>query len=117
MPCRKLPNYLRTYRKHSGFSQEEVAFLLGCNSRHQVSRFELSRRTPRIQTLIAYGVVFQISTGELFGGLYQEIEEGVCQRARSLAARIHAGKPDQTTTRKLAVLRAIMNAPAARVRL
>ena len=30
-----LDNYLLTYRKRAGLSQDEVAFLLGSQSRHQ----------------------------------------------------------------------------------
>ena len=42
----KLENYLRTYRKKSGLTQREVAFLLGCQNGAQVSRYEKRRRLP-----------------------------------------------------------------------
>jgi len=34
----KLQNYLRTYRKRNSLSQDEMAFLLGCQSGTKVSR-------------------------------------------------------------------------------
>jgi|SRR6266576_4678451 len=54
----KLENYLRTYRKQSGLSQDEVAFLLGCQTGTKVSRYERFARKPSLETLFAYEVVF-----------------------------------------------------------
>ncbi len=39
MTSHKLANYLRAYRKRSGLSQSEVAYLLGCKNGAQVSRY------------------------------------------------------------------------------
>ena len=52
----KLQNYLRTYRKRSGLSQDEVAFLLGCQTGAKVSRYEPFARKPSLETLFAYEV-------------------------------------------------------------
>src|SRR5258708_4349170 len=55
---RKLPNYLRMYRKRSGLSQEETALLLGYPNGQQVSRCERFTRQPSLQTILAYEAVF-----------------------------------------------------------
>ena len=71
----KLENYLRTYRKRSGLSQDEVAFLLGCQNGTKVSRYERFARKPSLETLFAYEVVFGASARELFAGAYQKVEK------------------------------------------
>ena len=42
MTPHRLENYLRSYRKESGLSQQEVAFLLGCDFMH-------NQWTPQLQ--------------------------------------------------------------------
>jgi transcriptional regulator with XRE-family HTH domain len=114
MSPRKLPNYLRTYRRRSGLSQPELAFLVGCHNAQQISRFERCHRLPSYHTILAYKVVFQIPTSELFGGEYQRIERAVRLRARVLAKRLANGSPDAATIRKLEVLTKVIEAPDKR---
>src|SRR5881227_3237850 len=54
MTITRLPNYIRTYRKRSCLTQDEVAFLLGSKSGASVSRHERFKQTPDLQTLLAY---------------------------------------------------------------
>jgi transcriptional regulator with XRE-family HTH domain len=70
----KLKNYLRTYRKRAGLSQDEMAFLLGCRSGSKVSRYECFARQPGLETALAYKIIFRVPTCELFGGVFQQIE-------------------------------------------
>jgi transcriptional regulator with XRE-family HTH domain len=113
MPCHKLPNYLKTYRKRAGFSQDEIAFLLGCKSAGHVSRYERFRRLPSFHTLLAFKVIFQASARELFTGEYQKVESAVSRQAQTLAVRLATANPDPPTVRKLALLRILAALPAA----
>jgi transcriptional regulator with XRE-family HTH domain len=56
-----------------------------------VSRYERFAREPSLETALALEVIFQRSASELFGGLYQKVEEKVIARAKTLADRT---KPD-----------------------
>ena len=47
-----LENYLRTYRKRSNLSQDEVAFLLGCRGGTKVSRYERHARKPNLEQFL-----------------------------------------------------------------
>jgi transcriptional regulator with XRE-family HTH domain len=107
MSYHKLHNYLRTYRKRAGLSQDEVAFLLGCHTAAHVSRYEHFHRTPSLRTVLAYQVIFHALLRDLFGGEYQKVERAVSQRARTLAAKLSVRKEDRTTVRKLALLNMI----------
>src|SRR3989442_14407584 len=69
MATHKLENYLRTYRKRSGLTQREVAFLVGCRNGAQVSRYEKRRRLPPLRTALACEAAFGVPVSELFAGL------------------------------------------------
>ena len=105
MSSRKLPNYLRLNRKRLGFSEEEIAFLLGTHTACQVSRYEHFHRVPRLMTALAYHVIFRTSPPELFGGKYQKVERQIRRRAKHLLRRLEQRPARNSNTRKLAWLR------------
>lgn len=72
------------YRKKIGLTQKELAFLLGCNHAAKISRYERFNQNPRLTTAIAYEVVFQTVSRQLFGGLFERIEQETRQRIRQL---------------------------------
>ena len=109
MPFTKLPNYLRTHRKRNGFSQDDVAFLLGHLGGAHVCRWERHTRQPTLATAFALEVIFRVPARELFAGVYQKVEQQVASRARFLERKV-ASKPDRMTARKLEALRALMRA-------
>ena len=96
----KLPNYLRSHRKRLALSQDEVAFLLGTRSGAKASRYENFAREPNLATALAYEVIYQRPVSELFGGLYQEIEQQVVARAKVLTHRVNRGRPNRQVARK-----------------
>jgi transcriptional regulator with XRE-family HTH domain len=102
-----LESYLRTHRKRSGFSQDEVAFLLGSASGAKVSRHERLARQPSLLTVFAYEVIFRTPAKDLFAGLYQKVEKTTRARARLLAGNLNAAGPDRITARKLGALRSL----------
>ena len=102
-----LENYLRTYRRRSRFSQEEVALLLGSRSGTRVSRYEQQIRKPTLETALAYEAIFRVPVSELFAGLYRKVEKEVIARAEELAERLASDKTVRVSSRKLALLRAI----------
>jgi transcriptional regulator with XRE-family HTH domain len=104
MTSSQLPNYLLTNRKRLALTQEEVAFLLGVQSGAKVCRDEQFVRQPDLETALAYEVIFERPASELFGGLYQRIEQQVAARAKTLTYRKNMGKPDQQTAKKRQML-------------
>ena len=105
---RRLNNYLRTYRKRSGLTQDEVALLLGAKSGTKVSRYERFRRRPTIETVFAYEVLFRTPSRELFAGLYREVERETVKRAGHLADRLQQTPPSRLTARKLEALHQVV---------
>jgi transcriptional regulator with XRE-family HTH domain len=88
-------------------SQDEVAFLLGCQNGTKVSRYERFARKPSVETIFAYEVVFGASARELFDGAYQKVEKRIMNRAQLLARKVNLATPDKMVTRKLQILKAI----------
>ena len=107
MSSPKLPNYVRLHRKRLGFSQQEVAFLLGWCDGSQTSRYEHFSRIPTLQTALALAVIFRVSVYELFLGTYQEAERAVCRQAQLLEGLLASENTDKRTSRKLALLKMI----------
>jgi transcriptional regulator with XRE-family HTH domain len=107
VPSLKLDNYLRTYRKRSGFSQDELAYLLGAPDGAKVSRYERTSREPNLETLLAYEAIFGVPPKQLFAGRTAKVERAVTRRARLLARRLSAGGPAGSSSHKLEMLAAI----------
>jgi transcriptional regulator with XRE-family HTH domain len=107
MSSKKLPNYLRTFRKRSYLSQDEVAYLLGCKNGSKISRYERFSRTPTLETVFRYAVLFGVPGRDLFAGMFQKVEKEVSKRAQFLTRKINTANPDSIASRKLSALRAI----------
>ena len=107
MASHHLLNYLRTYRKRSALSQEEVAYLLGTQSGAKVCRHERFIREPGLETALAYEAIFRRPVSELFPGLYEKIKMEVKARAKSLGYKQWRGGTSSLTNRKRQTLAAI----------
>ena len=112
--AKKLENYLRTYRKRVGLTQEEVGFLLGCEDGTKVSRYERCAREPNLKTILGYEKLFGVPARDLFAGAFQKVEKVTARRAQLLAQKLSAAKPAHTTTRKLDLLRHISSGSETR---
>ena len=78
---RKLPQYLRSERRRTGLSQEDVAVLLGTHE-FTLRRYERSNRLPPLETALAYEAIFGAPISELFAGTYREISERIRRSAQ-----------------------------------
>ena len=88
MPFRQLENYLRTYRKHAGLTQGEMAFLLGCLNSTEISRYEKRHRLPPLERTLAYEAVLGVPIAKLFAGMQQRIRQDVEKRRLKLRPKL-----------------------------
>jgi len=110
MPTSKLPNYLKSRRRRNGFSQRELAYLLGCKTYRNVTRYERFRRSPNINTAFALEVIFDEPASVLVAGLFQQARKRVRKRARLLLKKIEVqNKTAKNHEQKLATLRRIIS--------
>ena len=108
----KLENYLRTYRKRTGLSQREIAYLLGCQDGNTASRYERSAREPGLQIVLAYEVCFRVPPWELFAGVYERVAQRIAKRARALSEQVAKEQPSPLRDQKLAALKAMVSPTA-----
>ena len=101
MATHKLENYLRTYRKRSGLTQRDVAFLVGCRNGAQVSRYEKRRRLPPLRTALACEAAFGVPVSVLFAGLREAAGQAVGERLGALKSRLETN-PSQGRDARLA---------------
>lgn len=83
-----IPCYLRTQRRIYGFTQEELAGLIGRGGRERVSGVERAKAQPNAAEILAYSVLFGLSPAELFPAYYNLVEEGLIERAYALDERL-----------------------------
>jgi DNA-binding XRE family transcriptional regulator len=99
-----LQNYLRTYRRRSFLSQDEVAFLLGVVTGTRVTRYEGAQRTPKMETALGYEVLFDVPVRELFARETQKVETIIRQRLPELIRHVEENGGSE---QKLAYLRSL----------
>jgi DNA-binding XRE family transcriptional regulator len=104
MSFRKLPNYIRTYRKRAHLTQRDVAFLLGAKNSASVCRHERLEQTPNLQTLLAYEILFGTPVRNLFGGMHQDIEQNLICRIRLLIQKLAKSNHSRMKVRKMKIL-------------
>jgi len=92
MSSSNLPNYLKMFRKRSGLTQREVAYLLGCDNGSKISRYERQTRVPNLKTLLGFQTIFAADVKQLYSGTHQDIAEETRKRARTLLQEL-AGQP------------------------
>ena len=105
MASHQLENYLKTYRRKSGLTQREVAFLLGWKNGAQLSRYEKRHTLPPLRTALAYQAIFKIPVAQLFAGVRNSLDQDISTRVDTLVASLQEkneqGRPRRQTTRKL----------------
>ena len=111
----RLTSYLRTFRRRFGFTQKELAFLIGIDSRTVVSRIERSIRRPSFEALIVSVFFFGASPLELFPTLVSALHQAALKRANELYEELQ-GEPSKTTRAKLDFLEQFLDADVDRLK-
>jgi transcriptional regulator with XRE-family HTH domain len=84
----ELVSYLRSLRRHAGFSQRDLAELIGYPSHDQISRHERGDNLPSLLIALSYEAVFGLSIAELFPGVYTAVQDGIEQRLAAYHAKL-----------------------------
>lgn len=75
---------MRTHRRKVGFTQRELAHLVGCASSAQISRYERLKRVPTLHVLVAYTIIFERCGYDLYPEIFHDVEAQIKDRARDL---------------------------------
>ena len=82
----------------------EVAYLLRLKSGQTVSRHERLDRTPSLETMFAYQIIFDAMPHELTPRLYEKVEKKTKQRIHALLDRLAEDAGEGLVLRKHDVL-------------
>jgi DNA-binding XRE family transcriptional regulator len=97
-------NYLRAHRRKRGLSQRELGMLVGYDREWQVSRHERGQTTPPLLIALAYEVVFEVPTAELFKGFHSAATDAVTRNLAKMKAAFEGqtkGRPSKAASHKL----------------
>ncbi len=86
--AQRLQTYLRTYRKRSALTQDELSVLLGCESGVSVCQYERLNAQPSLETALACRAIFDVSVEGLFPGIYQKVVMDVVTRVRLMSKEL-----------------------------
>jgi DNA-binding XRE family transcriptional regulator len=103
----RFQSYLRPARRRWGFTQREVAFLIGHKTGKTISRIEALKQTPTLHEAFSCGIIFNTAPIKLFPGSLAEAERLVAERANELYEELQ-GDPSKTTRLKLDFLEELL---------
>lgn len=79
---RRLPHYLKQERRRAGFSQADIAFLLGAQAKTKVWRYECGRHLPPLETALAYEALLGVPVAQLFPKAFAEVRQALIKRVK-----------------------------------
>lgn len=100
-------NYVRTYRRRLGLSQDDVAYLLDAGLGTTVSRHESGARIPTLETALAYEAILATPLHEIFADQFQKIQGEVRIRSKELLKAISDKATTPLLSQKLETLSAL----------
>jgi DNA-binding XRE family transcriptional regulator len=103
----KQTNFVSMYRKRTGLSQGDLAYLLGCRSKCTVCRHEKAAQVPTLRMALRFQVIFGVPVSAVFPKLFQDVEREVQSRAKVLLRRLEKGATPELD-QKLETLRLIV---------
>jgi DNA-binding XRE family transcriptional regulator len=103
----RFTSYLRPARRRWGFTQGELAFLIGYKTGKSISRIEALKQTPTLHAALSCAVIFNTAPVKLFPGALSNAERLVLARASELYDELQ-GDPSKTTQIKLDFLETLL---------
>jgi transcriptional regulator with XRE-family HTH domain len=100
-------SYLRPARRRWGFTQAELAFLLGFETGKSISRIEALKQAPTLGVALSCAIIFNTPPVKLFPGAIDDAEQLILSRARELYDKLQ-GDPSKAARIKLDFLEALL---------
>jgi DNA-binding XRE family transcriptional regulator len=103
----RFQTYLRPSRRRWGFTQAELALLIGYKTGKSISRIEALKQMPTLNAALSCAVIFNTEPTKLFPGAVYGIEQLVLDRANELYLQLQ-GDPSKTARIKLDFLEVLI---------
>lgn len=78
-------NRLVLYRRRMGFTQKDVARLLGQHDTSMISHYEHGRSLPPLPVALSLEIILRVPVAFLFPGMYEEIKLRIRKQEQELA--------------------------------
>ena len=79
-----IPNHLWLYRNKRGYTQKEVAQMMGHTTSAHISSYERGRRSVSLLTALKLGIVLSTPIEFLFSDEYKELKPDIQRRREKL---------------------------------
>src|SRR5262245_17775684 len=86
------PNRLWNYRKRMGFTQKQVAAIIGHVTRTQIGNWEGGHRVPTLLSALKLEIVYRVPIAFLYPDLYRMLKDKLHSREARLRPTWSAGK-------------------------
>ena len=83
----RFKNYLFRLRRIRGYSQKQLAMLLGVRKRQAISAFEQGQRLPPLQVAMLLEIVLGTRLSEMYADVYRELGVQAVHREDHLPTR------------------------------
>ncbi len=83
----RIHNSLKKYRRIAGYSQKEVAFLLGFTYTTTISKWEKGLMLPSIEHLFTLSQLYNVLPHELYPDIWGSLKREVAQKKLSVPSK------------------------------
>jgi transcriptional regulator with XRE-family HTH domain len=73
----KFPNSISAHREKLGFTQDQLAFIVGCRYSRSIRRFESGRGMPGALMVLRLGAALRVPVDSLYAEAYKGLREEV----------------------------------------
>lgn len=94
-------NLLRVFRKRSQLTQHDLASVLKLSDYSNVSRWEAGMRTPNVEVLLTYHLLFEVPAEELFFRQREQIRDAMLPRIRERVDYLSTLPADPKTSSRI----------------
>jgi transcriptional regulator with XRE-family HTH domain len=102
------PNFLRLYRKRSPLTQADIAYLMSLSDYSNISRYEKGQRTPSIELLLVYHLLFAKSIESFFEHQSEIILSNLLERIEPLISQLKNEGNVQNNTSRIKFLEQVL---------
>lgn len=103
------PNYLRVYRKRSPLTQGDIGFLMSLPDYSNISRYEKGQRTPSIEILLVYHLLFNTSIEQFFEPELEIIHANLLERMEKLIVDLKKDSSVLNNSSRIKFLELVIN--------
>lgn len=102
-------NYLRTYRKQTQITQSDIAFLLGKEDNSNLSRCEKGRRSPSVEMIMVYHLLFNTPVLSFFTNQREAVKQNLILRIKELVENLKQQDSTENIQSRIEHLNRVIN--------